>query len=296
MLPHPAAPARTTGGRPGAPRVRRRDPAPGTADRARHTGAIVRRAELLDTFDLTGRTAVVTGGSRGIGLAIAHGFAAMGAHVVVASRKADACDRAVEAIRAEGGSALSVPTHVGDVDQLGALVEATVHEFGGLDIVVNNAANPLALPIGTITADALAKSYEANLRGPLFLVQHALPHLRASDHASIVNVITAGVFTQGQFVSMYVSAKNALLAMTKAMAAELAPDGIRANAIAPGTVATDMVFAMPDDFQAAAVDAQLIKRMAAPEEMVPAALYLASDASSFMTGQTMVVDGGMTTH
>jgi NAD(P)-dependent dehydrogenase (short-subunit alcohol dehydrogenase family) len=256
----------------------------------------VRRADLLDTFDLTDRTAIVTGGSRGIGLAIARGFAAMGAHVAVASRKADACERAVETIRADGGSALSVPTHVGDVDQLEALVATTVAEFGGVDIVVNNAANPLAMPIGTITPEALTKSHDANLRGPLFLVQHALPHLRASEHASIINVITAGVYTQGQFVSMYVAAKSALLAMTRSMAAELAADGIRANAIAPGTVATDMVLVMPDEFQAAAVDAQLIKRMAAPEEMVPAALFLASDASSFMTGQSIVVDGGMTSH
>ena len=254
------------------------------------------KSALLGTFDLTARTAIVTGGSRGIGLAIAQGFAAMGANVVVASRKAGACDAAVTEIRDDGGSALSVPTHVGDPEQLAALVAATVAEFGSVDIVVNNAANPLAMPIGTITTEALSKSWEANLRGPLFLVQEALPHLRASEHASIINVITAGVFTQGQFVSMYVSAKSALLAMTRAMAAELAPDGIRANAIAPGTVATDMVFAMPDEFQAAAVDAQLIKRMATPDEMVPAALFLASDASSFMTGQTMVIDGGMTTH
>lgn len=259
-------------------------------------GGHMQRQELLDTFDLGGRTAIVTGGSRGIGRAIAHGFAAMGANVVVASRKADACDATVADIVADGGRALSVPTHVGDPGQLGALVEATVAEFGGVDVVVNNAANPLALPIGSITPEALAKSYEANLRGPLLLVQAALPHLRASEHASIINVITAGVYTQGPYVSMYVAAKSALLAMTRSMAAELAPDGIRANALAPGTVATDMVFAMPDDFQAAAVDTQLIKRMASPEEMVPAALFLASDASSFMTAQTMVVDGGMTVH
>ncbi len=256
----------------------------------------MQREQLLGTFDLTGRTTIVTGGSRGIGRSIAHGFAAMGAHVVVASRKAEACTTVVDEIRVEGGSALAVPTHVGDPGQLEALVAATVAEFGGVDVVVNNAANPLALPIGTITPEALAKSYEANLRGPLLLVQHALPHLRASDHASIINVITAGVFTQGAYVAMYVAMKTALGAMTRAMAAELAPDGIRANAIAPGTVATDMVFAMPEDFQAAAVDAQLIKRMASPDEMVPAALFLASDASSFMTAQTIVVDGGMTVH
>ena len=254
------------------------------------------RDELLGTFDLTGRVAVVTGGSRGIGRAIAGGFAAMGAHVVVASRKADACERAASEIRAEGGSARAVATHVGEPDELAALVAATVAEFGALDIVVNNAANALALPIGSITAEALAKSHGVNLRGPLFLVQEALPHLRASDHAAVLNVITAGVFTQGQYVSLYVSAKAALLALTKAMAAEFAPDGIRVNALAPGTVATDMVFNTPEEFQQAAVDAQLIKRMAQPDEMVPPALFLASDASSFMTGQTLVVDGGMTTH
>jgi NAD(P)-dependent dehydrogenase (short-subunit alcohol dehydrogenase family) len=250
----------------------------------------------LDTFDLRGRVAVVTGGSRGIGRAIARGFAAVGAHVVVASRKAEACEATVAEITGAGGSALSVPTHVGDIDQLDALVAATVERFGGIDVVVNNAANPLALPIGTITPEALAKSYESNLRGPLFLVQSALPHLRASEHASIVNIVTAGIFTQGDYVSMYVAMKSALMSMTRSMAAELAVDGIRANAIAPGTVRTDMVTVMPDEFQAAAVDAQRIKRMADPDEMVPGALFLASDASSFMTGHVLVLDGGMTVH
>ena len=254
------------------------------------------RDELLSTFDLSGRVAVVTGGSRGIGRAVARGFAAVGARVVVASRKADACEEVASAIRADGGAALAVPTHMGDLGQISDLVRATVAEFGGVDIVINNAANPLALPIGDITPEALSKSHDVNLRGPLFLVQEALPHLRASDHAAVVNVITAGVFTQGQYVSLYVSAKAALLAMTKAMAAELAPDGIRVNALAPGTVRTDMVLNTPEAFQQAAVDSQLLKRMADPDEMVPPALFLASDASSFMTAQTLVVDGGMTTH
>ena len=250
----------------------------------------------LAPFDLEGRVAIVTGGSRGIGKAIASGFASLGAHVVIASRKSDACDAAVAEISAAGGSALAVPTHVGDVDQLDALVAATVERFGGVDIVVNDAANPLALPIGSITPEALAKSHEVNLCGPLFLVQAALPHLRASDHAAIVNVITAGVFTNGAYLSMYVAAKSALLSMTRSMAAELAPDGIRANALAPGMVRTDMVAAMPEEFERAGVGAQLIERIAEPAEMVPPALFLASDASSFMTGQTLVVDGGMTVH
>ena len=254
------------------------------------------RDELLRTFDLTGRVAIVTGGSRGIGRAVAEGFAAMGAKVAIASRKADACDEAAAAVRAAGGTAIAVPTHMGDLDAVKALVERTVDELGGVDVVVNNAANPLAMPIGTITPEALAKSHDVNLRGPLFLVQEALPHLRRSEHAAIVNVLTAGIFTRGEYVSLYVSAKAALQMMTRSMASELAADGIRANGLAPGTVRTDMVLNTDETFQQLAVDSQLIKRMAEPEEMVPAALFLASDASSFMTGQTLVVDGGMTTH
>ena len=252
--------------------------------------------QVMQSFDIRGRVAVVTGGSQGIGRAIATGFASLGAHVVVASRKAEVCDETVAEITASGGSALAVPTHVGDVDQLEALVAATVERFGGIDIVVNNAANPLALPIGSITTEALAKSFDANLRGPLFLVQSALPHLRASDHPSVINIVTAGVFTSGAFVSMYVAAKSALLSMTRSMASELAADGIRVNAIAPGTVRTKMITSTPEEFQQLAVDTQLIKRMAEPAEMVPGALFLASDASSFMTGQVLVIDGGMTFH
>lgn len=250
----------------------------------------------MDTFDLTDRVAIVTGGSRGIGQAIAEGFAEVGARVVIASRKAEACEATARRIRDSGGSALAAPTHVGHLDQLGRLVERTVGEFGAVDVVVNNAANPLALAIGSITPEAFQKSLEANLRGPVFLVQQALPHLRASRHAAIVNVLTAGIYGSGQFVSLYVAAKTAMMAMTRAMAAELAPDGIRVNALAPGSVATDMLLTATPDFQQAAVDSQLIKRMADPREMVGPALFLASDASSFMTGQSLVVDGGMTTH
>ncbi len=254
------------------------------------------RTELLDQFDLTGRTAIITGGSRGIGRAIAGGFAALGANVVIASRKADACAAAAEEINAAGGSAVGVAAHLGRLEDGPVVIEAAVEAFGGIDIVVNNAANALAQPLGGITPEAWEKSFSTNLRGPVFLVQEALPHLRASAHPAIINMVTAGIYTGGGWMSMYLAAKSAMAFMTRSMAQELAADNIRVNAIAPGTVATDMVRNNPEEVQQAMVDAQLIKRMAHPDEMVPAATYLASDASSFMTGQVMVLDGGMTHH
>lgn len=254
------------------------------------------RRELLDRFDLTDRVAIVTGGSRGIGQAIVEGFAAVGAKVAVASRKADACQEVADKVNADGGTALAAPTHMGDLDQIEALVATTVDAFGGVDIVINNAANPLAQPLGSQTPEAWQKSFDVNLRGPVFLVQTALPHLRASAHPAIVNVITAGVFTSGAFLSMYVAAKSALMSMTRSMAAEFAADGIRVNALAPGSVDTHMTRSTTPEMQKAMVASQLIRRMAAPIELVPAALFLASDAASFMTGQVLTVDGGMTTH
>ena len=254
------------------------------------------REQLQDRYHLTERVAIVTGGSRGIGRAIAETFAAAGAAVVIASRKADACERVANTIETTGGRALAVPTHVGHLDQLEALVAATTAAFGGIDILVNNAANALGLPLGRITPEAWDSSYSVNLRGPLFLFQYALQHLVESPHASVVNVISAGAFTRATYQSMYCSAKAAMLTMTRAMAAEFAASGIRVNALAPGTTDTDMVRNTDEASQRAMVDAALIKRMAEPEELADAALFLASDASSFMTGQALVIDGGMTTH
>ncbi len=252
--------------------------------------------QLQARYDLTGRVAIVTGGSRGIGRAIAETYAAAGAAVVIASRKAEACHEVADAISATGARAIAVPTHAGKLDELEHLVHETVEQLGGVDIVVNNAANALGLPIGQITDEAWEKSHSVNLKGPLFLFQYALPQLLASDHAAVINVISAGAFTHGTYVSMYCAAKAAMITMTRAMAAEFAAQGIRVNALAPGTTDTDMVRNNDEVTQQGMVNAALIKRMATPQEIADGALYLASDASSFMTGQVLVIDGGMTTH
>lgn len=256
----------------------------------------VDREQLLGQFDLTDRVAIVTGGSRGIGRAIAGSFAAMGAKVVVASRKADACEQAAREITDQGGTAIGVATHVGDLTDLEQLVDRTVDQFGGVDIVVNNAANALTQPIGSITAEAWQKSTDTNIRAGLFLVQHALPHLRESEHAAVVHLVSCGIFTSGYGMAMYLAGKSALLSLTRSMAAELASAGVRVNALAPGVIDTDMVRNNPPEFQQLMLAGQPMGRMGTPDEIATAALFLASDASAFMTGQCLVVDGGQTTH
>jgi NAD(P)-dependent dehydrogenase (short-subunit alcohol dehydrogenase family) len=251
------------------------------------------RERLRTLFDLTGRVAIVTGGTRGIGRAVAEGFVAAGARVVVASRKPEACAEAERQLRDAGGEALGVPTHMGDLDALRALVARTVERFGRLDILVNNAANALRQDLGHFTPEAWEKSYAVNLRGPVFLIQEALPQLEKSPCASIVNVISAGAFLPSSFQAMYGAAKAALLHFTRSMAAEFAPRGIRVNALAPGTVDTDMVRNNPPEQQERMAKASILGRAADPDEVVGLAIYLAGDASSFVTGATINIDGGL---
>lgn len=243
-------------------------------------------------FDLSGRTAIVTGGTRGIGLALAEGLACAGANVVVASRKPEACAKAAERMHELGAEAIGVPTHLGEVDALQALVATTVETFGGVDIVINNAANALAQPLATMQPSAVDKSFAVNVQGPVFLVQAALPYLQESEHAAVLNFGSIGAFGFSGGLSMYSAGKAALLSFTRSMATEFARDRIRVNAITPGAVNTDMVRNNPPDVIEAMAAAPLLGRLAEPDEMVGTMLLLCSDAGSFITGQTFVVDGG----
>ncbi len=249
--------------------------------------------KLRSLFDMTDRVVIVTGATRGIGRALAEGYVAAGAKVVVTSRKAAACDETAKHLRAQGGEVLAVPCHVGDLDALRELVERTASEFGAIDVIVNNAANALAQPHGEYTPEAWAKSLDVNLRGPVFLVQEALPYLKQSRHAAVLNVLSGSAFLFSSFVSLYGIGKAGLMAATRSMAAEYAPHGIRVNALSPGTTDTDMVRKNTPEMQEVMVRMQLLPRMADPDELVGPALLLTSDAGSFITGHVVFADGGM---
>jgi NAD(P)-dependent dehydrogenase (short-subunit alcohol dehydrogenase family) len=254
------------------------------------------RARLEGLFDVSGRVAIVTGGTRGIGRSIAEGLALAGAKVVVASRKKDACAETEAHLQSLGAEALGVPTHMGELDALQALVDATVDRFGGIDIVVNNAATALALPVGQFTPDAWAKVFDVNLRGPVFLVQYALPYLERSPGAAVVNVISVGAFMFAARESMYAAAKAALMSFTRTMSATYAPRGIRVNALAPGTTDTDMLRNTGEEAVARTSTISQLGRLADPDELIGPTLFLVSDASSYMTGHVLIVDGGLLPH
>jgi NAD(P)-dependent dehydrogenase (short-subunit alcohol dehydrogenase family) len=254
---------------------------------------LVDDGEVSSLFRLDGRVAIVTGGTRGIGRAIAEGFGSSGARVVVASRKVDACREAERALRSNGIDAIGVPCHMGSLEDIQVLVETATERFGGIDIIVNNAANPLTEPVGSFTEPGFAKSIDVNVKGPVFLVQHALPFLKESPHASVINVVSAGAWLFSSSVSLYAGAKAAMVSFTKSMAGALAVDKIRVNALAPGAVDTDMVRNTGPEAAESMAKASLMGRNASPLEMVGPALFLASDASSFVTGSVLHVDGGL---
>jgi NAD(P)-dependent dehydrogenase (short-subunit alcohol dehydrogenase family) len=249
--------------------------------------------DVRQLFRLDGRVAIVTGGTRGIGRAVAEGFAASGAKVVVASRKADACQTTQDELRALGFDVLGVPCHMGSSDDVRHLVETTGAHFGAIDVVVNNAANPLTEPVGSFSDEGFTKSVDVNIRGPVFLIQESLPYLRSSEHASVINVVSAGAWLFSTHVALYSAAKAAMVSYTKSMAGALAGDGIRVNALAPGAVDTDMVRNTGPEATAGMAGASLLRRLAIPSELVGPALFLASDASSFMTGSVLHIDGGL---
>jgi NAD(P)-dependent dehydrogenase (short-subunit alcohol dehydrogenase family) len=246
-----------------------------------------------DPFDVDGRVAIVTGGSRGLGKATAAGLAARGASVVIASRDTAVSAVVVDEIEAAGGTAVAVAVDMASTADINRLVDVTIERFGRLDILVNNAADPTLARSADVDEATYDRVHAVNAKGPFFLAQRARPHLAASGHGSIINVLSVGAWIGGPMMILYRSSKSTLLGITMTLAKEWAADGIRVNAIAPGTFETDMIDWMDDASRARSIAVTPQQRIADPAEIVPAMLYLASDASSFATGTVLRVDGGM---
>lgn len=242
-------------------------------------------------FDVAGRVAVVTGGGRGLGRAMSSGLAVAGASVVAFGRTRGDLDDTVAEIRAVGGRAVAVDGDVADPDACRRAVEAAVDEFGGLDIVVNNAVDPGFSAVADITPELFDRVFAVNVRGPVLLCNAALPHLERSEHAAIVNVLSVALWVGGPMMGLYRATKEALWGFTKVMSKEWAERGIRVNGLAPGPFETsaDTRKGREDRVR----DSTLFKRIAASEEIVPPLLYLVSDASRFMTGSIVTIDGGV---
>jgi NAD(P)-dependent dehydrogenase (short-subunit alcohol dehydrogenase family) len=247
----------------------------------------------IPTLDATGKVVVVTGGSKGLGRAMALGFAESGADVVVASRKLAPCEAVASEVRARGRRALAVSCHVGDWDQCDALVDAAVGEFGRIDVLVNNAGiAPVPPSLLDVTSDLFDKTIAVNLKGPLRLTALAAEHM--APGGAVVNVSSKASLHPSSFTVVYAAAKAGLNALTRAAAEELGPRGIRVNAIVCGTFHTDSFHAsMPSEAGQAQMASNIaLGRIADADEIVGTALYLASDASSYLTGELIVLDGG----
>lgn len=247
-------------------------------------------------FDLSGKVAVVTGGSRGIGRAICERMAEHGARVVVSSRKLDACQVVVDAIKAKGGEAVAVACNIGRKPELQAMVDRTLEAYGGVDILVCNAAiNPHFGPAMGIPDDVFDKMMATNVKSNMWLSHMCIPSMEARGGGAIVIVSSIGGYRGSVNLGAYAITKAADLQLARNLAVEWGPKNIRVNCIAPGLVRTDFARALwedPVNYKKRTRETPL-KRIGEPDEIAGAAIYLASPAGSFMTGQSIVVDGGV---
>jgi NAD(P)-dependent dehydrogenase (short-subunit alcohol dehydrogenase family) len=252
---------------------------------------------MASLFDLTGKVAVVTGSTKGIGLAIATRMAEHGATVVVSSRKPDACEAVAAGIREKGGKAEVIPCHIGRKEELQALVDQTVARCGGIDILVENAGvNPYLGPAAGMSDEAFDRVMGLNVRSNVWLANMALPHIATRGGGAVIIISSIGGLRGSAQLGAYGISKAADMQLARNIAVEWGPKNIRANAIAPGLVRTDFARALwenPTLYRKRTRDTPL-QRIGEPDEIAGAAVFLASAAGSFTTGQTLVIDGGTT--
>jgi len=241
-------------------------------------------------FDLSGKVAVVTGGSRGLGYEMVKAFAQRGADCVIASRKLDVCEAVADEVRALGRRALAVQLHAARWDEIDAFVERVYAEFGRIDVLVNNAGLGPASPSHDVTEAAFDTIVGLNFKGPFRLASNVAQRMRDGDGGSIINVSSSGALTPLPYTVVYGAAKAALNAMTRSLAAEYGP-AVRVNTLSPGPFLTKM----SETWAPAAREnpGNAAARPGDPAEIIGAAVFLASEASNFVTGATVRVDGGM---
>jgi NAD(P)-dependent dehydrogenase (short-subunit alcohol dehydrogenase family) len=252
----------------------------------------------MPLIELKDKVAIVSGASRGIGEAIALAFADAGAKVVVSSRKLEGVEAVACKLRERGHQALALAAHIGYPEQCKSLIGQTVERFGKVDVLVNCAGtNPYFGPMIGIDGGAYDKTFEVNLRGAVEATRAFAQHvIDRKGSGSVVNIASVAGLRAAPMQGVYGMTKSAMISMTQTLAVELGPSGIRVNAIAPGLIETKLAAALTSspELVARITSATAVGRIGQPEELAGAALFLASDAASYITGHTLVVDGGLT--
>ena len=252
---------------------------------------------LKSLFDLTNKVAVVTGSTKGIGRSIAEALAETGAQVVISSRKADRCEEVASAIRSDGLKAEAIPCHIGRREDVERLISETKTRFGRIDVLVCNAAvNPYYGPMSGLTDEVFTKVIDSNVRSNLWLCNLAIPDMAERKDGSVIIVSSIGGLRGSLHLGMYAISKAADFQMARNLAVEWGPQNIRVNCIAPGLVRTDFARALWEnpELLAKAENSTPLRRIGEPDDIAGAAVYLASAAGRWTTGQVIVVDGGVT--